>query len=62
MIVKPSISELLKIVDNRFDLVIIASKRARQLSNGSMPLTDKKEESMVSVAAHEISEGKVVVC
>jgi len=62
MIIKPSISDLLEIIDNRFDLVIVASKRARQLSNGSMPLTNIKEESMVSVAANEIAEGKVSIC
>ena len=63
MIVKPTISELLTKVDNRFDLVIVASKRARQLSTGSEQLTSVKEESKVTVAANEIAEGKVkVVC
>lgn len=57
--VKPSVNELLEKAENRYALVIATSKRARQLSIGEKPLTDKKEESMVTLAADEISEGKV---
>ena len=32
MMVKPSVQELLKKVDNRYRLVVVASKRARQLA------------------------------
>lgn len=59
MMVKPSVNELLEKAENRYALVIATSKRARQLSIGEKPLTDKKEESMVTLAADEISEGKV---
>ena len=31
MMVKPSVTELLKKVDNRFELVVATAKRARQL-------------------------------
>lgn len=61
MMVKPSITELLKKVDNRFELVIATSKRARQLSIGDEPLTNKEEESKVTLAADEIAEGKVKI-
>ena len=61
MIVKPSINELLEKIDSRFELVIATSKRARQLANGAELLTKVKEESSVTMAAHEIAEGKVVV-
>ena len=61
MIVKPTINELLEKINSRFDLVIAVSRRARQLSNGSIPLINEKEESNVTMAAHEVAEGKVVV-
>ncbi len=62
MIIKPTVTDLLKILDNRFELVIVTSKRARQISAGSAPLTKVKEESSVTLAANEIAEGKVVKC
>ena len=61
MIIKPTVTDLLKIFDNRFELVIATAKRARQISSGSMPLTKVKEDSTVTLAANEIAEGKVVV-
>ncbi len=61
MMVKPPVTELLKKVDSRYKLVIATSKRARQLANGDKPLTDAKEESIVTLASIEIDEGKVVI-
>ncbi len=62
MLVKPTVLELLNKVDDRFQLVTVTSKRARQLAAGSTPLTKKEEPSVVSLAADEIAEGKVTVC
>lgn len=59
MMVEPTVSELLKKVDNKYELVSITAKRARQLANGAQPLTNKKEASAVTLAAVEIAEGKV---
>lgn len=59
MMVKPTVQELLKKVSNRYELVIATAKRARQLSNGEDALTNKKEASVVTLAATEIAEGKV---
>ena len=59
MMVKPTVSELLSKVENRYELVIATSKRARQLANSETPLTNKKEASPVTLAADEINEGKV---
>ena len=61
MLVKPTVLELLEKVDNRFQLVVMTARRARQLSAGSTPLT-KKEPAPVSLEADEIAEGKVKVC
>ena len=61
MIVKPTVTELLKKSKNRYELVIATSKRARQIAMGDEPLTKVKEESPVTLAANEIAEGKVNV-
>lgn len=62
MMVKPSVTELLQTVENRYLLVIATSKRARQIANGAPILTKAKEESAVTLAANEIAEGKVKIC
>lgn len=59
MMVKPTVNELLTKVSNRYELVIATAKRARQLANGEEPLTNKKEDSVVTLAAVEIAENKV---
>ena len=62
MMVKPTVKELLTKVDNRFELVVITAKRAREIANGQEILTDVDEESPVTLAANEIAEGKVTIC
>ena len=62
MLVKPTVLELLNKVDDRFQLVTVTSKRARQLAAWSTPLTKKEEPSVVALAADEMAEGKVTVC
>jgi DNA-directed RNA polymerase subunit omega len=62
MMVKPTVKELLTKVDNRFELVVVTAKRAREIANGQEILTDVDEESPVTLAANEIAEGKVTVC
>lgn len=63
MMVKPSVTELLKTIENRYALVIMTSKRARQIALGDEPMTKVKEESPVTLAVNEIAEGKVTrVC
>ena len=59
MMVKPAVTDLLKKVDNRYSLVIMTSKRARQIASGSEPKTKAKDRSVVTLAADEIAEGKV---
>ena len=61
MIVKPTVAELLKKAENRYELVIATSKRARQIAEGDEPKTDVKEESPVTLAANEIAERKVTI-
>ena len=60
MMVKPSVSELLKKADNRYELVIATARRARQIAAGAEVKTDVKEESPVTLAANEIAENTTV--
>lgn len=62
MMVKPSVQELLEKIDNRYRLVVVTSKRARQIVNGDICMTKVREKSPVTLAANEIAEGKVGPC
>lgn len=63
MIVEPSVTDLLKLVDNRYSLVIATAKRARQIETGAQILTSKDDKVPVTIAADEIAEGKVrIIC
>lgn len=46
-------------VDNRFLLVMLASKRVKQLYKGNQPLIDPKNNRLVVTALREIAAGKV---
>ena len=57
--IEPSLKKLVDNVGDRYHLVIVTAKRARDLVNGSMPLVDIDSTKPVTVAVHEISKGKV---
>ena len=59
MMIDPPIGELLKKVDCRYTLAVEASKRARELIGGSMPLIDTKEFKPLSIANEEINRGLI---
>ena len=59
MLVEPGINELLEKADSRYTLVIETAKRARQIAQGDDPLVECNSENPVTIAAHEIVEGKV---
>ena len=61
MIVKPTVTELLRKAKNRYELIIATSRRARQIAMGEKPLTNVDEKSPVTIAANEIAEGKVEI-
>ncbi len=58
MVGSPS-NSILKKVDNRFTLCIIAGKRARQLIDGARKLTDYTSNNAISVAINEIEENMI---
>lgn len=55
----PTIKELLDAGDNRYNLVVMASKRARQILDGSEVLVESKSVKAVTQAVEEIAAGKV---
>ena len=71
-IINPPIDDLLNVVDSKYGLVIMASKRARQinayfaqLGEGMLeyvgPLVETRvQEKPLSIALREINEGKLV--
>ncbi|MCW8943231.1 MAG: DNA-directed RNA polymerase subunit omega [Sedimenticola sp.] len=54
-----TVEDCLEHVDNRFDLVLLATKRARQLSNGVAPLLGWENDKATVVALREIAAGLV---
>jgi DNA-directed RNA polymerase subunit omega len=53
-----TVEDCLEKVPNRFELIILASKRARQLFQGARPLIESKNREIVT-ALREIAAGKV---
>ena len=68
---RPSYTDLMEVmtqdmddmtIASRYTIVIAAAKRARQLVDHAEPLVDKiKVDKPVSIAVHELYEGKVKV-
>ena len=54
-----TVEDCLENVDNRFDLVLLASRRARQLVNGVDPLVPWENDKPTVVALREIAEGLI---
>ena len=59
MLIDPPIGELLQKVDCRYTLAVEASKRARELIDGSAPLIDTKETKPLAIAIEEINRGLI---
>lgn len=53
-----TIEDCLENVENRFSLVVLGSKRARQLLKDAEPLVDSKNKDCVT-ALREIAAGKI---
>lgn len=54
-----TVQDCLDHVDNRFDLVLLATKRARQLANGVEPTLPWHKDKPTVMALREIAEGKI---
>ncbi|HTE02854.1 MAG TPA: DNA-directed RNA polymerase subunit omega, partial [bacterium] len=56
--IKPPLEALLDRVENKYALVIVAAKRARQLKEGALPMVEVDSANPVTVALEEIAAGK----
>ncbi len=57
--VDPSVDDLLKIIDSRYEIIVGVSKRARELYEGKETTYDKNKLKAVSIAIKEINEGTI---
>ncbi|MET0850333.1 MAG: DNA-directed RNA polymerase subunit omega [Candidatus Rokuibacteriota bacterium] len=55
----PSLEKSLEKVSNRYLLVVLAAKRARQINRGAAPQLESKHKKPTSVSLEEIADGKV---
>lgn len=54
-----TVEDCLGNVENRFQLVLVATRRARQIMLGSTPLVPEQGDKPVLIALREIAAGKV---
>lgn len=54
-----TVQDCIKIIDNRFELILVASERARTLAKGAEPLLDRDRDKNAVVALREIAEEKL---
>ena len=54
-----TVEDCLENVDNRFQLVLIATKRARQIAAGSAILVDEENDKPTVLALREVADGKI---
>ncbi len=54
-----TVEDCLPLVDNRFALVLLGAKRARQLMAGARPIIDISKNKPPVLALREIATGKV---
>ena len=53
--------ECLKKVDNRFELVLLTSKRAKDINRGAKPTVTKAEDKSTVIAMREIAEDAISI-
>ena len=54
-----TVEDCLKVVPNRFDLVLTATKRARQIAHGATALVDENNDKPTVLALREVATGKI---
>jgi len=54
-----TVEDCLEHVENRFDLVLLASRRARQISQGAEPLVPAENDKPTVIALREIAENLI---
>jgi len=54
-----TVEDCLDKVENRFELVLMATRRARQIANGAEPMLEWENDKPTVVALREIAEHKI---
>ena len=54
-----TVEDCLENVDNRFELVLVASKRARQVAMGKEPMVEEENDKPTVIALREIADNLV---
>ncbi len=54
-----TVEDCLEHVDNRFDLVLLAARRARQIAQGADPLVPEENDKPTVIALREIAENLI---
>lgn len=54
-----TVEDCLENIENRFELVLTATKRARQIGHGSEPLVAEENDKPTVIALREIAEGLI---
>ena len=54
-----TVEDCLKNIENQFDLVMVAAKRARRIANGAEPLVELEDDKPTVIALREIADGLI---
>ncbi len=54
-----TVEDCLENIDNRFELVLTATKRARQIGPGAEPLVEEENDKPTVIALREIADGLI---
>ena len=54
-----TVEDCLSNIDNIFEMVLVASKRARRIAHGADPMVDLENDKPTVVALREIAEGHI---
>jgi DNA-directed RNA polymerase subunit omega len=54
-----TVDDCLKRIPNRFQLTLVATYRARQLTMGSTPMVEAERDKATVIALREVASGKV---
>ena len=54
-----TVEDCLNRINNRFDMVLTATKRARQIANGAEPMVEEENDKPTVIALREIADGLI---
>jgi DNA-directed RNA polymerase subunit omega len=54
-----TVDDCLKKIPNRFDMTLVATIRARQLSIGGTPMVEPARDKPTVIALREVAQGKI---